>query len=130
MSFLSLVLAVVAITPLIVHIVSTLYTWLLGILSFINNLLLLATFTIMWILLQILFMWLQTIFYAALSPFNTVVTLVWTGIKIPIVKFGTFLYEVGSALLGITQLTLCIVYYGLVLWRSCYCVILIYRFLQ
>ena len=114
MSFFSLVLAVVAITPLIVHIVSMLYTWLLATLSFINNLLL-ATFMLMWILLQILFTWLQTVLYMALSPFNTLVTLVWTGIKIPFVKFGTFLYKLGSALLSITQLTLCIVYYGLLL---------------
>ena len=129
MLFFSLVLAVVTITPLVVHIASTLYMWLLAILSFINNLLL-ATFMLMWILLQILFTWLQTLFYTALSSFNTVVILVWTGIKIPFVKFGTFLYKVGSALLGITQLTLHVVYYGLVLWISCYYVILIYRFLQ
>ena len=97
------------------HIVSILFMWLSAILSFINNFLL-ATFTLMWILLQILFTWLQSIFYVALSPFNTVVTLVWMGIKISFVKLGTFLYKLGSALLGITQLTLCIVYYGLVLW--------------
>ena len=129
MSFSSLGLAVVTITPLIVYIVSMLYMWLLAILSFINNLSL-ATFTLMWILLQSLFTWLQTLFYVALSPFNTLVTLFWTGIKIPFVKFGTFLYKLGSALLGIMQLTLHIVYYGLVLWISCFCVILIYRFLQ
>ena len=129
MLFYSLVLSVVIITPLIVHIVSVLYTWLLAILSFINNLLL-GTFTLMWILLQILFTWLQTLFYTALSPFNTLVTLVWTCIIIPFVKFGTFLYKLGSALLSITQLTLCIVFFRLVLWISCYCVILIYRFLQ
>ena len=128
MSFLSIVLAVVTITPLIVHIVSMLYVWLLAILSFISNLLL-ATFTLMWILLQILFVWLHTIFYTALSPFNALVTLVWTGIKIPFVKLGTVLYKLGSALLGIMQLTLHIVYYRLVLWISCYCVILIYIFL-
>ena len=129
MSFFSLVLAVAAITPLVVHIVPILYMWLLAILSFINNLLL-AAFTLMMMLLQIVFMWLQTLFYTALSPFNAVVILVWTGIKIPFVKFGTFLYKVGSALLDIPQLTLCIVYYGLVLWISYYCVILIYRFFQ
>ena len=129
MSFISVVLSVVTITPLLVHIVSMLYTWLLATLSFINNLLL-ATIMLMWILLQILFMWLQTIFYMALSPFSTLLTLVWTGIKILFVKFGTFLYKLGSALLSITQLHLCIVYYGLVLWISCYCIILVYRFLR
>ena len=40
------------------------------------------------------------------------------------------IYKLGSALLGIRQLILHIVYYGLVLWISCYCIILIYRFLQ
>ena len=129
MSFISFVLAIVAITPLLVHIISSLFMWLLAVLSFINNLLL-ATVTLMWILLQILLTWLQSIFYVALSLFNTLLTLVWSGLKIPFVKLVTFLYKLGSALLGITQLTLCIVYYGLVLWISCYCIILIYRFLQ
>ena len=122
-------MAVVAITPLVVHIISALYMWFLAILSFINNLLL-GTFTLMWVLLQILFTWLQTLFYMVLSPFNTIVTLVWTCIKMPFVKLGTILYKLGSALLGITQLTVHIVYYSLVLWISCYFIILIYRFLQ
>ena len=82
------------------------------------------------ILLQLLFVRLQTLFYTILALFNTAVALVWTGIKIPFVKLGTFLYKLGPALLGITQLTLHIVYCSLVLWISCYCVILIYRFLQ
>ena len=129
MSFISVVLAIVTITPLSVHIISSLFTWLLAVLSFINNLVL-ATVTLVWILLQILFTWLQSIFYAALSPFNTLLTLVWSGLKVPFVKLVTFLYKLGSALLGITQLTLQIVYYSLVLWISCYCIILIYRFLQ
>ena len=129
MSFISVVLAIVTITPLLVHIISPLFTWLLAVLSFINNLLL-ATVTLMSILLQILFTWLQSIFSVALSPFNTLLTLVWSGLKIPFVKLVTFLYKLGFALLGITQLTLCIVYYGLVLWISCYCIILIHRILQ
>ena len=129
MSFVSVVLVVVTITPLLVHIISSLLMWLLVVLAFINNLLL-ATVTLMWILLQILFTWLQSIFYMALSPFITLLTIVWTDIKIPFVKLGAFLYKLGSALLSIMQLTLHIVYYGLVMWISCYCVILIYRFLQ
>ena len=129
MLFISVVLAIVTITPLLVHIISSLFTWLLAVLSLINNLLL-ATVTLMCILLRILFTWLQSIFYAALSPFNTLLTLVWSGLKIPFVKLATFLYKLSSALLCIKQLTLCIVYYGLVLWISCYCILLIYRFLQ
>ena len=129
MSFISVVLAIVTITLLLVHIILSLFTWLLAVLSFINNLLL-ATVTLMWILLQILFTWLESIFYVSLSLFNTLLTLIWSGLKIPFDKLVTFLYKLGSALLGITQLTLCIVYYGLVLWISCCCVILIYRFLQ
>ena len=129
MSFISVVLAIVTITPLLVHIISSLFTWLLAVLSFINNLLL-ATVTPLWILLQILFTWLQSIFYAALSPLNTLLILVWSGLEIPFVKLVTFLYKLGSVLFGIIQLTLCIVYYGLVLLISCHCIILIYRFLQ
>ena len=97
MSFFSMVIAVITITLLVVHIISTLYTWLLAILLFINNLFI-TTFTLMWVLLQVLFAWLQTLFYTCLLPFNTLVTLVWTGIKILFVKFGTFLYKLGSAL--------------------------------
>ena len=129
MLFISIALAIVAITPLLVHIILSLFTWLLAVFSFINNLVL-GTVTLMWILLQILFTWLQSIFYAALSPFNTLLTLFWSGFKVQFVKMATFLCKLGSALLGITQLTLRIVYYGLVLWRSCYCIILIHRFLQ
>ena len=97
-----MVIAVIAIIPLVVHIISTLYTWLLAILTFINNLLL-AIFTLMWVLLQVLFTWWQTLFYTCLSPFNTLVTFVWTVIKILFVKFGTFLYKLRLAILGITQ---------------------------
>ena len=43
------------------------------------------------------------------------VTLVWAGIKVPFVKLGTFLYKLGSTLLGITQLTLLIVNYSIIL---------------
>ena len=85
--------------------------WLLAILSFINNLLI-ATFTLMWFHL---FMWLQTLFYTILALCNTMVTLVWAGIKVPFVKLGTFLYKLGSTLLGITQLTLLIVNYSIIL---------------
>ena len=121
-----MVISIIPITLLVVHIISTLYMWLLAFSTFCNKLLL-AIFTLIWVLLQVLFMWLQTLFYTCLLLFNTLLTLVWTAIKIQFVKF---LYKLGSAILGITQFSLCIVYYGLVLWISCYCVILIYRFLQ
>ena len=129
MLVISVVLVEVAIAPLLVYIVSTLYTWCFAILSFINYLLL-ATLTLMWILLQVVFTWLQSTFYTILAPFNTIVNLFWSGFKFPFIKLGTFLCKLGSALLTLRQVPLQIVYHGLVLWISCYCVILIYRYLQ
>ena len=129
MSILSVAITVGAITPLLIHIVSILYMWCLAILLFFNNLLL-TSFTLMWILLHLVFTWLQMVLYSILYPFNALVTLFWNGVKFPFIKLGTFLYKLGTALLSLTQLTLWIVYYGLVLWISCYCMILIYRFLQ
>ena len=114
MSILAIAVTVVAITPILIHIVSTLYMWCLAILLFINNLLL-TSFTLMWILLHLVFTWLQMVLYHVLSPFNALVTLFWNGVKFPFLKLGTFLYKLGTALLSLTQLTLQIVYYGLVL---------------
>ena len=94
MSVISMVVTVVAITPLITYTLVTLWAWFLAILSFINNLLL-SIFTLMWILIQVLSTWIHTTVFAFLSPFNSCCV---DSNQVSICQGWTFSIQIGPSL--------------------------------